>query len=180
LQITGSWKSLGQGQARLKQLLRGSSLPKKFPFPTAHGEELRDRPAYYYTQSSVIPYRVNQNGVEILIVRSSQDKHWVIPKGIAEPGLSLQDSAGKEALEEAGVEGRVLEEPIGSYSYAKWGATCAVTVYPMEVSRQLTEEEWEEAHRGRKWVRPEKAASMLRQAELAPLVVALEDRLSGA
>jgi len=178
LQIPGTWKSLDQGQARLTQLLRGSSLPKKFPFPAPDGEEGRDRPAYYYTQSSVIPYRVNENGVEILIVRSSQDKHWVIPKGIADPGLSLQESAGKEAWEEAGVEGRVLEEPIGSYSYPKWGATCTVTVYPMEVSRQLTQAEWEEDHRGREWVSAKQAATMLRQAELGPLVLALEERLT--
>jgi phosphohistidine phosphatase len=180
LQVSGSWQSLDRGQARLTQVLRASSLPKKFPFPAPDGEESRDRPAYYYTQSSVIPYRVGKNGVEILVVRSSQNKHWVVPKGIAEPGLSLQDSAAKEALEEAGVEGRVLEEPIGSYRCAKWGATCTVTVYPMEVSRELTEQEWEEDHRGREWVAASKAAGMLRQTELGPLVLALEERLNKA
>ncbi|MBT8428451.1 MAG: NUDIX hydrolase, partial [Gammaproteobacteria bacterium] len=63
-------------------------------------------------------------------------------------------------------------------SYPKWGATCTVTVYPMEVSRQLTQEEWEEDHRGREWVAAKKAATMLRQAELGPLVLALEERLT--
>lgn len=177
LSMPDDWNKLGQGAAKPIQIVRGASLPKKFPFPSPNGEEERDRPAYYYTQSSVIPFRITENGVEILIVRSSQNKHWVIPKGIADPGLSLQESAAKEAWEEAGVEGRVLDEAIGSYQYAKWGAICTVTVYPMEVSRQLPQDEWEEHHRGREWVPAKKAANSLKQAELAPLVLALEERL---
>jgi phosphohistidine phosphatase len=127
----------------------------------------------------VIPYRIADKGMEVLIVRSSQNKHWVVPKGIADPGLSLQESAGKEAWEEAGVKGRVHEQAIGSYSYPKWGAVCTVSVYPMEVSRELPQEEWEEHHRGREWVAAGKAAELLRQAELGPLVSALEKRLTG-
>ena len=179
LRMPDDWRALGQGAAQLIELVRASGLPKKFPFPSPNGEEQRDRPAYYYTQSSVIPYRVNENGVEILIVRSSQDKHWVVPKGIADPGLSLQESARKEAWEEAGVEGRVLEEPVGQYSYPKWGATCTVSVYPLQVSRELPQAEWEEHHRGRKWVSAQEAADMLRQTELGPMVLALEQNLAG-
>jgi len=178
LMMPDDWGRLNPGSAKLLQLVRGSKLPKKFPFPAPHGKEERDRPAYYYTQSSVIPYRINENGVEVLMVRSSQDKHWVVPKGIADPGLSLQESAGKEAWEEAGVEGQVMEDAIGSYSYPKWGATCTVTVYPMVVSRELPQAEWEERHRGREWVSAGKAAQLLKQAELGPLVSALEKRLT--
>jgi phosphohistidine phosphatase len=179
LSMPDDWNGLAQGAAKLLQLVRGSSLPKKFPFPSPNGEEQRDRPAYYYTQSSVIPYRIADKGMEVLIVRSSQNKHWVVPKGIADPGLSLQESAGKEAWEEAGVQGRVHEQAIGSYSYPKWGAVCTVSVYPMEVSRELPQEEWEEHHRGREWVPAGKAAELLRQAELGPLVSALEKQLTG-
>jgi phosphohistidine phosphatase len=161
----------------LLQLIRGSSLPEKFPFPSPDGKELRDRPAYYYTQSSVIPYRIHNGQLEILIISSSKNKHWVVPKGIADPGHSLQDSARKEAWEEAGVEGDVAEEAVGTYSYQKWGATCNVTVYPMVVTRQLPEAKWEERHRGRKWVSPTGAATLLKQAELGPMVMALQNRL---
>jgi len=166
-----------KGTADLMQLVRASDLPKKFPYPSAHGTELRDRPAYYYTQSSVIPYRVNNNRLEILIIRSSQDKHWVIPKGIADPGHTLQASAAKEAWEEAGVEGHVSAVAIGSYSYPKWGATCTVTVYPMMVTRQLNEEEWRERHRGRQWVPVNRAIAQLKQVKLGPMLLALEKQL---
>ena len=178
LQTASEWDALAKGRASLLQLIRASSLPKQFPFPMPDGEDRRDRPAYYYTQSSVIPYRVDDGQLQLMIIRSSQDKHWVVPKGIADPGHSLQDSARKEAWEEAGVEGEVHDEALGSYSYAKWGSTCTVTVYPMAVTRQLPEEVWEERHRGRMWVSPKKAAELLRQRELRPLIVALEKRLA--
>lgn len=178
LAIPGDWIDLKHGQAKLLQLVRASRLPDKFPYPTADGQELRDRPAYYYRQSSVIPYRINQDQLEILIIRSSQDKHWVVPKGIADPGGSLQESAAKEALEEAGIEGAVDEQAIGSYNYQKWGATCTVTVYPMSVIRQLDDEQWQERHRGRRWVSSKEAKVLLKQRQLGPMITALEQQLS--
>ena len=170
LRLADDWRDLPTGQGELVGLVRASDLPEKFPFPSPHGAELRDRPAYYYTQSAIIPYRIEQGRLQILVVRSSQKKHWVVPKGIADPGRTLQESAAKEAFEEAGVEGEVEQQAIGAYRYAKWGATCTVSVYPLRVSRMLSDHEWEESHRGRRWVSPEIAATMLKQQELAELV----------
>ena len=170
LQLPEKWTDNPAGSASLIQLVHPSTLPKLFPFPKANSGELRKRPAYYYTQSSVIPYRIQQGAIEILVTRSSQKKHWVVPKGIADPGHSLQQSAAKEAWEEAGVEGDVASEPVGSYQYHKWGATCTVTVYPMQVTRQLDDSEWKERHRGRKWLPADEAASTVRQPELGELI----------
>jgi phosphohistidine phosphatase len=177
LGVSGDWSRLSSGKARLLQLTRAATLQEKFPYPSPNGTEMRDRPAYYYTQSSVIPWRMQSGRLEILVVSSSKNKHWVVPKGIADPGHSFQDSARKEALEEAGVEGKVAEEALGSYSYPKWGATCTVTVYLMRVTRILPEEKWSERHRGRKWVTPEEATTMLKQVKLIPMIRALEKRL---
>jgi len=177
LQMPANWSSLKKGQAKLLQIVRAKSLPDKFPYPEPNSIELRNRPAYYYTQSSVIPYRINKGKLEILTIRSNQNKHWVVPKGIADTGLSLQDSARKEAWEEAGVEGNILEEALGTYRYKKWGATCKVTVYAMEVTNQLSDDEWEEQHRGRQWVSAKKAATSLKQVELVPMILTLEKQL---
>lgn len=170
LQMPEDWRDLQPGCARLVSITRPVGLPKKFPFPDADGKEFRDRPAYYYRQSSVIPYRRVDGRTEILVVSSSKKKHWVVPKGIHDPGLSAQDSAAKEAREEAGVEGRVADDPIGSYRYEKWGAECTVEVFPMEVTRVIPEQEWEERHRGRHWVSPEQAMQRLKQPQLKPMV----------
>lgn len=177
LDMPEDWSSLKSGSAELLDLVRPGSLPEKFPFPSPDGEELRDRPAYYYSQSSVIPYRVQDGDPEILVISSSKKKHFVVPKGIKDPGLTPQESAAKEAEEEAGVQGQVHATPIGRYRYQKWGATCTVEVFPMEVTRVLPEHEWEEKHRGRQWVAPEQAARSLKQSELIPLVEALAAQL---
>lgn len=177
LKLPGEWKKLSPGCATLESITRPKSLPKQFPFPDYQGKELRDRPAYYYTQSSVIPYRIKNDVPEILVVMSSQKKHWVVPKGIGDPGLTLQESAAKEALEEAGVEGEVDSQPLGSYSYEKWGAVCTVHVYSMQVTHMLSESVWEENHRGREWMSPNDAIERVRQAELKPLIEALVERL---
>ncbi len=173
LEIDEDWSDLKQSGARLVKLIRPRALPKKFPWPLLEGRENRDRPAYYYNQSSVIPYRLRDGKAEVLIVRSSKKKHWVVPKGIHEPGLTAQQSAAKEALEEAGVEGKVDNKSVGNYRYQKWGATCIVEVYALEVSRVNPESEWQESHRTRQWVSPKQAASLVRQAELGPMILAL-------
>ena len=171
------WADLPEGCASLIALMRPDQLPKKFPFPDHSGTVLRDRPAYYYTQSSVIPFRMQNGTPEILVILSSQKKHFVVPKGIKDPGLSPQDSAAKEAWEEAGVEGRVLDPAIGSYRYEKWGSVCNVDVYAMEVTAVVPEHEWLESHRGREWVSAEEAAKRLKQKELVPMVLALAEKL---
>lgn len=172
-----NWDDPGKACAKLVSITRPGDLPDKFPFPAPDGEEQRDRPAYYYSQSSVIPYRLRNGEPEILVILSSKRKHFVVPKGIHDPGLTAQQSAAKEAFEEAGVEGNVDETAIGSYRYDKWGAPCTVLVYPMKVVHEIPLQEWEESHRGRQWVTPEVAAERLKQAALAPMVLKLAHQL---
>jgi phosphohistidine phosphatase len=176
LQMPADWRLLVAGCARLDAITRPGMLPKKFPYPAPDSKEWRDRPAYYYTQSSVIPYRVRDGKPEILVISSSKKHHLVVPKGIKDPGLSPRESAAKEALEEAGIEGDIAETELGSYTCEKWGATCTVAVYPMKVTRLIPEEEWKERHRGRQWVSPEKAARELQQRELEALVKKLAEQ----
>ena len=173
LKINCDWQGLHRACAQLESITRPGDLPEKFPFPAPGGSELRDRPAYYYTQSAVVPYRLREGNPEILIISSSKRKHLVVPKGIKEPGLTPQESAAKEAKEEAGIEGRVADTPLGSYRYEKWGATCTVDVYPMEVTHVIPQQEWQERHRGREWVSPEQAIKRLKQKELGPLIQSL-------
>ena len=177
LTMPADWQRLESGCGALLSITRPAALPKKFPFPRPDSRERRDRPAYYYSQSAVIPWRLRAGKPEILVIASSKNKHRVVPKGIKEPGLTAQESAAREALEEAGVEGRVGNEPLGSYRVEKWGATCTVEVFPMEVTRVLSESEWEERHRGREWLAPEQARKCLKQDAFRPMIDALVARL---
>jgi phosphohistidine phosphatase len=177
IELPDDWHDLKAGDGQLTGITRSSSLPKQFPFPDHKGREMRDRPAYYYNQSSVIPYRMRDGQPEILVVMSSKCKHWVVPKGVSDPATSLQASAAKEAFEEAGVEGEVGDEALGSYTYQKWGAACTVQVYPMAVTRIIDETSWEERHRGREWLAPKQAIKRLKQPELKPMIQTLVEQL---
>jgi phosphohistidine phosphatase len=183
-EMPASWQpgdEIKTQNAHLLLLKKPSDLARKFPFPGGPGPEgkieLRDRPAYYYTQSSVIPYRWKENKLQLLLVTSSKNKHWVVPKGIVEPGLSPQLSAAKEAEEEAGIKGVVAEQELGFYRYEKWGALCEVHVYAMNVKEVIADENWEESHRQRRWVDLSEAQDLLKQKQLLPMLDKLEKQL---
>jgi phosphohistidine phosphatase len=170
LQMPEDWNNLEKGCAQLLDLVRPASLPEKFPFPDSHSDQWRDRPAYYYRQVSALPYRIGDTGeMEFLLIRSSKNKHWIIPKGIHTPGLSATEAAAREAQEEAGVEGEIAEHPIGQYEYEKWGGDCTVQVFPLRVTKVLPDDEWLEEHRGREWFSANAAAKRIKQEALKPL-----------
>jgi phosphohistidine phosphatase len=177
LGMPDDWSRLGPGCASLAGTTRPSSLPKEFPYPAPDGPGRRRRPAYYYHQSAVIPFRMHKGKPQILVIYSSNRKHWVVPKGIMDPGLTARESAAKEAWEEAGAEGRIYDGSLGAYTCRKWGADCHVEVFAMEVTRLVPEKKWEESHRGREWVTPKQAAKRLKQQELKPMVMALAEKL---
>ncbi len=170
LRFQCGWSDITKQSGDWGQAVQPGDLPREFPFPGPQGVESRPRPAYYYRQSSVIPYRVTGNSIEVLIVSSSSGARWVVPKGIHDPGMSAEDSAANEAFEEAGVLGDVTGSSIGQYEYNKWGGTCSVTVFPMLVTRELTEAEWPERHRGRKWVSVDDAVAMVENKDLKQII----------
>lgn len=128
-------------------------------------------PDYYYNQSAVIPVRGAGEALRVLMISSRTGKRWVFPKGIVEPELSPRESAAKEAFEEAGIEGEVLPEPVGAYTYEKWGGTCAVAVFVMRVEQVAGA--WLESFRKREWVTPEEAIRRVREERLQEILRAL-------
>lgn len=168
------WTKLEPGCATLVSVTR----PGQVPDDLAIEDEPRGPvPDYFFTQSAVLPYRRIDDRLEIMVIASRKGTRWVIPKGVKEPELSLRDSAGKEALEEAGVRGRLDDEPIGHYDYKKWGGVCHVAVFPMEVSESVPEDEWEESHRERRWLEARKARGMVDERALRKLIDKLAKRV---
>lgn len=158
------------GQGQLVEWKEPTELPETFPFAMGDRIEQRERPAYYYTQSAVIPFKIVDGELKVMMITSSSGRWWGIPKGIVEPGLSEQDSAAKEAMEEAGVIGRVHPEPYGHYRHFKWGANCDVTVYAMAVERELDDQEWQEDHRIRRWLSVSSLPDSIKNKELKSLI----------
>jgi len=111
-------------------------------------------------QACAVPYRHRKGRLEFCLITSIRKGNWQFPKGIVDPGETPDETALKEAHEEAGLHGRVFDEPLGKYSYAKWGATLRVTAYLMEVEQE--DERWDESdRRKRRWCDPDEALELI-------------------
>ena len=126
-----------------------------------------------YPQSAVIPYRVQDGQLAVLVITASDAERWVLPKGLLEPGLSPAESAAQEALEEAGVRGQVSPASVGTYAYEKWGGVCRVEVFLLRVEEVL--DQWQEMKRIREWVSVAEAAARMREKELQRIVLRVPD-----
>ena len=135
---------------------------------------MRTKPAWFYQQSGVIPYRVVDGCFEILLITSIRRGRWIIPKGIVEPGYTPAASAQKEAREEAGIVGSVSAVPLGEYRYEKWGGECTVQVFGLEV--HTVWDTWPEAAvRKRQWMALDEAAHAVRESELQRMILGLPE-----
>jgi 8-oxo-dGTP pyrophosphatase MutT (NUDIX family) len=127
-------------------------------------------------QAAVIPFRGSGKKLEICLIRRKGSKKWGIPKGFVDRGDTSKDAALKEALEEAGLKGRLVGDAVGNYEYRKWGTKLDVTVYLMEV--QGEEDDWDEADiRDRQWASFADAAEKLERHPVQPLIDNARERL---
>jgi 8-oxo-dGTP pyrophosphatase MutT (NUDIX family) len=120
-------------------------------------------------QAGAIPFRRRGDAIEFCLITSTSGSRWGFPKGIVEGDDSHETTALNESLEEAGLHGLILGEPLGGYRYQKWGTDLDVVVYLMEVTH--VDDEWEEAElRDREWLSAEEAFERLDRAELRGLL----------
>lgn len=135
---------------------------------------MKTRPEWYYKQSAVIPYRKKEGKIDILLITSRNKGNWIIPKGIIEIGMNAEDSAAKEAMEEAGVVGLVGSELVGRYDYKKWGGTCRVKVFPLLVKKEL--DKWPEKEmRTRQWFSLKKAIKNVKKKDLVKILTEFKE-----
>jgi len=129
-------------------------------------------------QVAAIPFRLGAGGgIEVMLVTSRTTKRFIVPKGWPMKGKSGRKAAMIEAQEEAGVLGKILKEPAGTYSYWKRLANrfvhVDVIVYLLEVTEELAD--WQEAkRRQRAWLAPAEAAMLIDEPDLSTLVSALK------
>jgi 8-oxo-dGTP pyrophosphatase MutT (NUDIX family) len=132
------------------------------------------------TQFAALPWRLSGGKPRVLLVTSRGTGRWIVPKGWAMKDLAPWKAAAIEAMEEAGVAGRIAEEPFGTYTYQKLlddgrSVLCRVKVYPLLVLK--TRSSWkEQSERRRAWFRVGKAAKMVEEPELAALLRSLSKK----
>jgi 8-oxo-dGTP pyrophosphatase MutT (NUDIX family) len=126
-------------------------------------------------QYAALPYRVLEEP-EFLLITSRETGRWVVPKGWPMKGKKPHVCAAQEALEEAGVKGKIGKKAIGNYRYDKRlpnnaAVLCSVDVYPLMVERHLTR--WpEKGQRFLAWFTAATAASLVDEDELSSLIEA--------
>jgi 8-oxo-dGTP pyrophosphatase MutT (NUDIX family) len=129
-----------------------------------------------FDQASALPYRYHDGRLEFCLITSLSKRRWIFPKGYIDPGESPSDTALKEAEEEAGLRGRIVDLPLGTYHRFKWGRSLRVIVLLMEVSDVAGR--WEDsAVRERRWVGFSEAAELLSGRRLHPFLVEAAQRL---
>ncbi len=122
------------------------------------------------TQVAALCWRLREGAVEVLLITSRDTGRWIIPKGWPIIGLTAAGSAAREAWEEAGVQGQLLDQPLGQYLYDKIARPaaaqpCAVAVFPLRVET-LHNRFPERKQRRRKWFPATEAALLVAETEL--------------
>jgi 8-oxo-dGTP pyrophosphatase MutT (NUDIX family) len=125
-------------------------------------------------QVAALCWRRTGKGIRVLLITSRDTGRWVIPKGWPMRHRTEAETAAREAFEEAGLRGDILERSIGVYTYRKVlapGRTipCVVRVYPLEV-RELLKQYPETGQRRVKWFTPDKAARRVLEPDLRALI----------
>ncbi|MEP5762495.1 MAG: NUDIX hydrolase [Litoreibacter sp.] len=127
------------------------------------------------TQFGALCYRVQNDETQVLLITSRTSKRWIIPKGWPIEGETPAQSAATEALEEAGVSGKITNLCIGMYSYTKimeeheQDLPCAVSVFPIRV-KKLLDSYPEMKLRKRKWFSLKKASGLVHEPELRKII----------
>jgi 8-oxo-dGTP pyrophosphatase MutT (NUDIX family) len=126
-------------------------------------------------QYAALPYRCN-DGVEILLISSRETRRWVLPKGWPMKGRKPHAAAAREAMEEAGLIGKISHRALGVYHYNKRlknGANvwCEVVVFPMRVEKQR--KSWpEKDQRTTRWFPLADAADAVAEPDLKAVILA--------
>lgn len=110
-----------------------------------------------------------------MLVSSRETRRWVLPKGWPMKGKKPHTVAATEALEEAGLLGKISKKPIGAYHYVKRmpnGAAldCEVEVFPFRVEKQR--KNWRERdQRTTSWFAIADAAHLVDEPQLSALLL---------
>lgn len=128
------------------------------------------------TKSAVIPYRLNNGKLEILLVTSIRKKNWIVPKGYIEFNLTPFESAKKEAYEEAGVVGSNETVEVGQFINEKKNRKELIKVYTMEVDAELNDYP-EKNLRKRKWFTFDEAMEKVQNPQIKNFIRKLKETI---
>lgn len=138
-----------------------------------------NKPNIEFNQSCVIPYRISDGVIELLLITSIKKQRWIFPKGYIEFNLTAFESAKKEAYEEAGVIGENETVELGAFELKKKTQTSYVKIFSMEVTKELKDYP-EKNLRKRKWFAVKEALDNIDNDDVKNFVHKLEAKIKPA
>ena len=135
-----------------------------------------------FQQIGALCFWSTDKNIKILLITSRRSRRWIIPKGWKVDKMSNRKSVALEAWEEAGVQGRVSDRPVGTYYYRKRSnkdefLTCAVKVFALDVKARKKKFP-ERGERKLKWVNPTSAIDLVSEPELKKVIKNFASRLN--
>jgi 8-oxo-dGTP pyrophosphatase MutT (NUDIX family) len=133
-------------------------------------------------QYGALCYRINrhENVVEYLLITTRETGRWAIPKGWPMDDKPAHRVAEIEALQEAGVKGKVCKRPLGDFSYTKLmpdgeRRPRVVQTHALKV-HHLVKDFKERGQRRYAWVSCEEAAARVAEPDLKKLFFLIEEK----
>lgn len=126
-------------------------------------------------QFAALPFKIENGETLVMLITSRETRRWIIPKGRPEKKLKPYEVAAREAMEEAGLIGKVATETYAAFKSEKRLASgrvreCIVRVHLFEVLREL--DDWpEKKQRERRWMTPGEAALTVGEPGLVELLL---------
>ncbi len=125
-------------------------------------------------QSCVIPYRMTNGNIELLLITSINKQRWIFPKGYIDFNLTAFESAKKEAYEEAGVIGENETVELGAFELKKKNRQSQIRIFSMEVTKELKDYP-EKNLRKRKWFTVNEALEIIENEDIKGFIHKLEN-----
>lgn len=155
-------------------------MKKKPPKP----RKARETPIAPRLQYAALPWRIDEeNGVEILLATSRDTKRWVVPKGWPMKGRKPHIVAAIEAMQEAGLHGKIEKTKLGDFEYEKRlkggsAVDCRVEVFSLRVERQRRK--WpEKGQRVTYWFPYKVAAQQVDEPQLREIILTFGEAMGG-
>jgi 8-oxo-dGTP pyrophosphatase MutT (NUDIX family) len=122
--------------------------------------------------AAAVPYRRKER-LEFLLVRTKggrAPKRWTFPKGHrkTQKDRSLAETAKREAREEAGIDGTVDDEELGTFPYPGDDGDDVVHAYLFRVEREGLPVKGKERRREPTWNAPEQARRLIAEGDREP------------
>lgn len=122
-----------------------------------------------------IVYRFDKRGkVEILLIQDAKDR-WTVPKGHIEPGEKAHETAGREVMEETGLEKVDVQSWLGkiNFRYRRQNSLVLMTqqIYLVKAlgdTDRLIKEEW---MNGIKWFEATEAIDRIEYEDIEKLIL---------